>query len=370
MLSERCELRGWLFDTVLPLWWERGACPEAAGGFHDRLLRDGRPDARPLRLRVQARQTFVYAEAGRLGWSGPWAAAVDQGLRSLFTGFRRPDGLYRSAVAPSGAIVDDGVDLYDQAFVLLALASVWQVERSAGLLTEAEGLLGRLRQALAHPIAGFDEARPRRLPLRSNPHMHLLEAMFAWIGLGVEGAFAETAHMIVRLAASHLIDRTTGAIGEFYDGEWQPLPGDAGRLREPGHQFEWAYLLSQAGNLLGLDTASLVVRLYAFGTAHGIRDGLVVGGVDAQGHLIDGSSRLWQQTERLRTTLTVGPAFDPLADTHAREALAGFRRFLIAGAPGFWHDRIGADGVIVEEASPASSLYHILTGLEYLVADG
>ena len=33
----------------------------------------------PLRARVQARQVYVFATAGALGWTGPWRAVMDGG---------------------------------------------------------------------------------------------------------------------------------------------------------------------------------------------------------------------------------------------------------------------------------------------------
>jgi mannose-6-phosphate isomerase len=268
----------------------------------------------------------------------------------------------------SGEVASDNVDLYDQAFVLLALGAAWRaLGRPSSLLAEAQQLVGRLRQVLAHPIAGFEESRPRTLPLRSNPHMHLLEAMLAWIEVGVADPFADVAHELVGIVTTRFIDPSTGAVGEYFDGDWSLGAGRLGALREPGHQFEWAFLLSRAGHLLGLELAGFVERLYTFGTVNGVVDGRVIAAVDANGQVIDQSSRLWQQTERLRAALALELSLgDPTRD-HVQESLAGFRRFLNTEAPGFWHDRLDECGVPIVEASPASSLYHVMTGLHYFV---
>lgn len=362
--GERDALRTWLFDAALPLWWERGAHHGPGGGFHDKLGADGAPERRPLRLRVQARQIFVYAEAGRMGWNGPWLQAVDHGFAALQRCFRRPDGLYRAAIDNQGNVHSNDVDLYDQSFVLLALASVWEVRgRPTAIRDEALNLIGRLHASLPHPVLGFEEASPRRLPLRSNPHMHLLEAMLAWLALGEDGVFRTTADAIATLADRFLIDTSTGAVGEFFDGDWSPHPDALGTLREPGHQFEWAYLLDQAGPMLERDFSKQVERLYRFGTTHGVQDGRVIAAVDAAGQPVDRGSRLWQQTERLRAVRTVATTM-PL-DTHAAtiECIAAFRRFLAHAPLGAWHDRLDERGEIIAEGAPASSLYHIVTGL-------
>ncbi|KTF68920.1 MULTISPECIES: AGE family epimerase/isomerase [unclassified Sphingomonas] len=364
--NETTALRSWLFNDALPFWWECGANRAAAGGFHDALDTGGQPARRPMRLRVQARQIFAYAEAGRMGWTGPWADAVDHGLRALFGHFRRDDGLYRAAVHPNGGVVSDAVDLYDQSFVLLALAAAWQANgRPDTLRRDAETLLDRLRTTLSHPVLGFEEASPRRLPLRSNPHMHLLEALLAWIEYDQDAPFRAAAEEIVRLATGSLLDHTTGAVGEFYDGDWRFHPGDTGQVREPGHQFEWAFLLDQAGELLGQDLSTHVARLYRFGSCYGVTDGRVIAAVDAAGRPLDLESRLWQQTERLRAVLTVGTEAPDRSIALTLVCIASFRRFLRSPG-GAWYDRLDAEGVPVPEAAPASSLYHVMTGLRPL----
>ncbi|MFG1266294.1 AGE family epimerase/isomerase [Xanthobacter aminoxidans] len=133
----------------------------------------------------------------------------------------------------------------------------------------ARALVSTLKAERAHPEAGFEEARPRALPLRSNPHMRMLEANLAWVAAGVSEPFAAVARDIVALAARRLIDPETGAIGEYYDGDWRFASGPDGGVREPGHQFVWAYLLDWASPLLGVDRR-VESHLYDFGSRFGI----------------------------------------------------------------------------------------------------
>lgn len=364
----RAWMRDWLFDAALPLWWDAGA-DRVRGGWFDKLDQAGRPLDLPKRLRVQARQVFVYAEAGRLGWDGPWREAVAHGLDYMLRAFRREDGLFRASVTPDGRPLVEAPDLYDQAFALFALASGYaMLGRPAALLEEARGLLGRLESLLGHPEYGFEEARPRVLPLRSNPHMHLLEALLAWVQVDGGDAFRTRAHAIVTLACERLIDPETGGIGEHYDGDWR-FHAAGGHLREPGHQFEWAYLLRLAGNVLGGDHAEASARLYRFGDAHGVIGGRAIFSTDAGGAPVDRSSRLWAQTERLRTALVLGPDMAATGPA-AVESLGVLRAMLDTPVPGLWFDRIDEAGVILDEPAPASSFYHIMTGIAPLLEAG
>lgn len=368
--------REWLFDAALPVWWQVGADP--AGGFYERIALDGTPVLAPRRLRVQTRQVYAYVEGGRLGWPGPWREAAAHGLAFFLSHYRRPDGLFRCLVAPDGAPLDETADLYDQAFVLFALAEAYRAGLGgAELLAQARGLVSELEAQRAHPLAGFEEARPRVLPLRSNPHMHLLEAQLAWVAAGVAEPFERVARSIVALAATRFLDPATGAVGEYFDGDWRFAEGAPGAVREPGHQFEWAYLFAHAGTVLGLDHRAEATRLYAFGAKFGIDPArkAAIFAVDAAGVATDPRARLWAQTERLRTALVFAAAAsdaDARAghEADAREAFTALKAYLDAPVAGLWRDQWLADGTFLEEAAPASSFYHILSAFVVLLKAG
>ncbi|WP_340268363.1 AGE family epimerase/isomerase [Sphingobium mellinum] len=350
----------WLFDHALPLWREAGHDREA-GGFHDRLDMNGRPVDLPKRVRVQARQIYVFGQAGEMGWTGDWRGAMRAGLAFL-DAYRRTDGLYRATVARDGAVVDDAADLYDQAFVLFALAAAQRAfPDEPGHEDRATRLLSLLIEHYGRPTGGFVET-DGRAGLRSNPHMHMLEALLAWTELSPGSLMERVAQGLVPLALDRMIDGRTGAVGEYFDDEWQPMPDESGQVREPGHQFEWAFLLSEAKRLLGFETQAASDRLYAFGHRWGVCHGRALFSVDADGRAIDASSRLWAQTERLRTAVA------RQCEQDAIDSFDCIRSFLNVDRPGLWHDRMTAAGEWVVEAAPASSLYHIMTGFATLIA--
>jgi len=358
--------REWLFDIALPLWWKFGA-DHLSGGFHDKLGLDARPAILPKRVRVQTRQIFVFAEAARIGWSGPAADAIAHGLDFL-PRYKRADGLYRVSVDSDGSPVVDTYDLYDQAFVIFALAAAYRaLGRPLSLKNEALNLLESLDGLLKHPVCGYDEAKPRVLPLRSNPHMHLLEAVLAWVDAGERDVFLSHAEDLVGLALKYLIDPETGAVGEFYSADWAFASGASGASREPGHQFEWAYLLDLAGRHLGQDFSQASMRLEKFGSSHGIVNERAVFGLDATGKVTDPSYRLWAQSEWLRTMLTLAPRIGQRAMIDALSAFESLRGFLDPAPPGLWRERTASDGSWIDEPSPASSLYHIMTGMVALI---
>jgi mannose-6-phosphate isomerase len=358
----------WLFNSALPLWWESGA-DHVNGGFHEKIDHQKNPVGAPTRVRVQTRQIYVFAEAGKLGWSGPWQKAMRHGLSFMLDRYPRSDGLFRSTLNSD----DDAIDLYDQAFVVFALAQAYAAEgRPRELLQIAIRLLTRLDALLAHPLGGYEEANPRKLPLRSNPHMHLLEALLAWVSVGVDEPFRERAQRIVDLATARMIDPATGAVGEYYDGDWRAMPGPDGAVREPGHQFEWAYLLALADSVLGCDNTRQSVALEAFGSRYGIDAGreVAVFALDNRGCVTDSRARLWAQTERLRTSLVLGDKAQGSERERLRQcAISSFstlRRYLSTPVPGLWWEWMDAEGSFIAEPAPASSLYHLVSAFTEL----
>ncbi|MEB3026030.1 AGE family epimerase/isomerase, partial [Parvimonas sp. M13] len=73
----------------------------------------------------------------------------------------------------------------------------------------------------------------------------LLEAALAWEEAGGDAGWSTLADRIVKLASSRFFDRDAGLLREFFSTDWSPADGLDGSLIEPGHQFEWAWLLAR-----------------------------------------------------------------------------------------------------------------------------
>ena len=137
---------------------------------------DGTPIEEPRRARLVARQIYCFATGAELGWDGPAADIVAHGLDFLLTRLVAADGRVISAVAADGGPVPERYDPYDYAFVLFALAAAARRPADRARLHEvALTIREHLVAGYAHPLAGFEEAAPRTLPLKANPHMHLFE---------------------------------------------------------------------------------------------------------------------------------------------------------------------------------------------------
>ena len=366
-------LGSWLCDAAYPLWSTSGADP--AGGFHERLAQNGAPLAEPRRARVNPRQAYCFAMAPSLGWRGDTDRMVRHALDYFLTRYRRPDGLFRTLVNADGSPRDERALLYDQAFGLLAFnvaAGIGdaRAERERHAIELRTLVLERMKRA----GQGFDTGVPPSLPLLSNPHMHLLEAMLAGCEVCSESSlWKPLADEIAELALARFIDAQTGALREFFDDSWSPAPGVEGRIVEPGHQFEWAWLLLRWGGPkqghahAGARAAAL--KLIDIGETHGVRNGLACNSLldDYSPH--DAGARLWPQTERLKAAaLAARLTGEARYFGIAAAAAEGLMRYLETPIPGLWFDRIDAHGNRVDEPAPASSFYHLVAAIAELSA--
>ncbi|WP_374574875.1 AGE family epimerase/isomerase [Phenylobacterium sp.] len=357
------EARDWLFDEALPLWASAGVDP--AGGFHDQIGDDRRPVETAKRLRVQGRQMFVFAEAGRLGWGGPWRELVRHGLAFLTAHAPAPGRLYPSFFHDDGRT--EGEELYGQAFVLLGLAHARRALDEAAAEPMALDLLASLRARLGRTDGGFNEVEPSEAPFQANPHMHLYEAALAWRAGSPAPAWAGLAADMRRLALDVFIEPKSGRLLEFFGADGAPAPGAPGREAWPGHLFEWASLLL----LDGRGDEALAERLARLAAETGVdraRQVAIASQEAADGAPIDRGARLWAQTERLRACLLLRGRDGGFWTDEALEAFAGLRRYLAVPGGGLFRDHMDADGALDGGPAKATSLYHIVGAYAELAA--
>jgi mannose-1-phosphate guanylyltransferase/mannose-6-phosphate isomerase len=353
----------WFETSALPLWCALGT-DHSRGGFEEALDQSGRATGAARRSRVQARQIFVCASAGAAGWAGPWRAPLEAGLDRYLTLYLRQDGLFRALVDADGQVLDEGVNLYDQAFALLALASVFRIDPGRrDLEAVAETALDQLQAVFGCDGGGYREAGEPAF--QSNPIMHLFESALAWIEAGGGPIWTTLAGEIGRFALGRLIDPATGAIDEYYSAAWTPIAFGGQRQVWPGHQFEWAWLLDRWLRLGGEPAARAAVGpLYEAG-ARGVdpSGSVAVDMMDDHLEITDARARLWPQTERLKAALIFAGeatgAERARFEADARDAALGLWRYLETPVPGLWRDRRFPDGRFDDQPAPASSFYHI-----------
>jgi mannose-6-phosphate isomerase len=212
--------------------------------------------------------------------------------------------------------------------------------------------------------------------------MHLLEAALAWIEVS-EGAarlpWIALAREIVGLCLTRFVDADTGAVREYFDHDWRPACGAPGRIVEPGHQFEWAWLLLEwtaTGLVDGtvrqacVDGSRRLMELAErWGVDH-VRD-IAINEIWDDMSVKDPTAKLWPQTERLKAWCAALVHARSAAEAQAAcsmvvAAARGLWRFLSAEPAGLWHEVCAADGAFVAGPSKASSFYHVVCAIDVL----
>lgn len=351
--------RTWLASDALTLWSSVGVDPKS-GAFREALSTSGERHDPRRRARVQARQVYVFASAT---CDGLLAAGWDTALRG-WTAFQAiyqaSDGLFISATDVGGNPTDPIPRLYEHAFVLLAMSAMQRADPSGPWSTAAIDLLEAM-QSFRHAGGGFREEGAE--PFQANAQMHLLEAALAWEDVTDGVCWGLLADELANLALGCFIDPKTGILQEFYNADWTPRRGATG-LIEPGHLFEWAWLLHRWGQARTRPDAKRAARQLFVAGSRGY-DAIRRVAVDALWDdlcIRDHGARLWAQTEHLRAALVLGEG------RRALDVANGLAAFLRTAAPGAWHERMRPDGGFVDGPSPATSLYHLYGAIRDLCA--
>jgi mannose/cellobiose epimerase-like protein (N-acyl-D-glucosamine 2-epimerase family) len=362
----------WLFGRHLPIWrssgWDR-----KHGGFHERLDRSlSAVDLGYKRLLVQCRQLYAHSHAALLGRRSDSEAVAREGLEFLLRHYRdhRHGGWYFT-VTPEGTPADRGKDFYAHAFVLFAMGYHYRAWGDARALDAAhhtmEVLDCRLRD---RTHGGFYTRATESWQLESgsrlqNPHMHLLEGLLSMHRANGEAGWQREARAIVELYVRRFVDRRSGTLGEYFLGDWRSDPKEGHRV-EPGHQFEWYWLLRDyAGHFADPEPVPTAERMLEAALRLGVdaKFGGVFDEIDRQGNVLKDGKRIWPSTERIKA-LASRHRLDPTPAS--RTAVESAIRLLVdryLRPDGTWIEHQDREFRVTDGILPGSTTYHIMLAL-------
>ena len=359
-------LEDWIADSALPTWATLGYDNQAQR-FRERLDWNGAPLDVPHRAMVQARQIYVYAHAHQLGWypqGGALAEAAMASLRRDLGDESSREASFAFSVDGGGRIVSDVRDAYTHAFILFALAWLYRMNADAGLLTLADKVNAFVTARLTDAQHGgvFDSHPVTTREKRQNPLMHLLEAYLALEHAAPGRGYLEQAAGVVALFRSRLFRADPGVLLEHFAEDWSAHPDRArADVFEPGHHFEWVWLLREYQQLSGDALGAWADRLFDVAQHHGLgSDGLVYDEVGVDLVVRKRSRRLWTHTEAIKGAVARHADGDAAASPFARAMTRGlFAHFLDRPFTGGWVDHIDEAHAPLVDYVPASSLYHL-----------
>lgn len=342
-------------EVIVPLWQGPGWNAEMALPYE--ALDAQHQPLPPQRYRAMAcaRQLFLFSSL--IG--NPQVADAEVRAAALFRSLQRhfhdaEHGGWFYSIDPQGAPLDRRKDLYTHAFIIFACAHYWAKVReplvesvlNAALEVVAEQFAdddGLYESVLAEDWSSLDAG-----PLQ-NPLMHLAEAFLATLEVRED---AETLAALDNLAEAmqrRFVDVEHGVMLE------KPLDA-VDNWSEPGHQFEWFYLLESSEHLRGTPLHRSLTTAFAHAEAQGVDPvtGAVVATLDVEGLVKDGTQRIWAQAEYLRA-LTLRPDSQALL---ARQLNALQQRFLHVGG---WNECLDTQGQISRSDMPSTTPYHLAT---------
>lgn len=359
-LAIRSEFHLWM-TQALDLWSNAGL-DSAKGHFHEALGLDGRPMGRPARrLFVQARQIATFSRACLEGaCSAPDLPA--RAFEAMERDYLIGPGLWAQAVDSRGT--HRGIpDLYGHAFVLFALGWLFKLTGNPRLVSLAKETLHGIMEYFSLEVGFATDARRDRDSLEQNPHMHLLEATLVLAEFTGDEIFLDVAAAIVRLLKDRLVCPATGLVRECFGAEWRHELPSARDSVEPGHQFEWAWLLREYQRLTDVRTSDLVAPLIARSAAAGcsVKTGLVMQSVTTQGVVVAAGARLWAQAEAVRALWLVECPQLPDRRQLLSKIIGSTIGYHMDGAiRGGYIDTVDAAGRPLSQWMPASALYHLI----------
>lgn len=368
--DEAGRLHRWMLGDAFPLW--------ADAGFHDSgaaweaLDFDGAPiEDDESRVRVQARQLYSFALAHRLGWEPPRSADIVSRLFSvLCSACRRGDGLYGRRISlHRQCLTDDTPDLYDNAFVLLALVKARELLGPQAVDSHIDSLLKAIDSNLERSEKdGYYEYLPPPEERLQNPHMHLFESALAYAETTGSDAAIQRAEQLFGFIRRHFFDETEAIVHEIRQS---PVSRDINYF-EPGHSMEWVWLLGWRSRLLGVPLPTFANSLYARALRTLDDAGRAAMRVGLTDELVDPTHRLWAQTESLRAHLCMAESGRAqtrdqalaVAANCCREVLENWLYPTVAGG---WLDHVDSNKALVATKIPASTGYHIYGAVDELL---
>ncbi|PWB32976.1 N-acylglucosamine 2-epimerase [Pseudomonas sp. SDI] len=344
------------FDQrIVPLWQGPGWNAEMALPFEALDPQHQPLPAQRYRAMACARQLYLFSSRFEQPGASDRAAALFRSLQRHFHDAEHGGWFY--SIDAQGKPLDRRKDLYTHAFIVFACAHYWSKVKEPLVESTLNAALTVIAEqfstgdGLYEASLGEDWSDLNSGPLQ-NPLMHLAEAFLATVSVredaqahaallalteAMQAQFVEPQHGV-------MLEKPRGAVDNWF---------------EPGHQFEWFYLLESSPLLRGGELHGSLQRAFGYAEQCGVKDGAVLAMLSAEGEVRDATQRIWAQAEYLRAlALRPGAADKVLAQLRTLQA-----RFLPEAG---WYECRDAAGQVSRSDMPSTTPYHLATCLQGL----
>jgi mannose-6-phosphate isomerase len=178
-----------------------------------------------------------------------------------------------------------------------------------------------------------------------------------------ENVFLARATDIFKLFETVFFDVENGVLREFFNQDWSAGKNNGGPI-EPGHMFEWVWLLRNYQVLSGVGVNHYADVLYAKAMEYGYcKDtGLICDSVDLKKPNKTPTFRTWPQTEFIKASIAQARAGKRGMLSNVSAAIDNmFNMYFDVPSDGGWVDCLDANGQPKDTLMPTSTFYHIIS---------
>ena len=358
MIAAFADVQRHFMHTIVPMWSGPGWNAELALPFESLTPEHHHLPVQRYRAMACARQLYVFSSLiGQHSGAHEHAGLLFRSLQRHFHDAEHGGWFY--SVDAQGEPLDTRKDLYTHAFILFACAHYWDKIREPFVASVLDGALTVILEQFATRDGLYDSCLARDWtslddgPLQ-NPLMHLTEAFLAALSVRDDAQVHTALLALTNAMHKHFVEPVNNLMLE------KPL-GAVDNWFEPGHQFEWYYLVGSSPILRGSPLHRSLELAFDFAETHGVKDGTVLAMLHPDGSVRDATQRIWAQAEYLRA-LTLRPG----AEERVATQLAVLReRFL---HPTGWVECRDGAGEISRRDMPSTTPYHLATSYQGLAA--
>ena len=325
-----------------------------------------------IRLLTQCRQLYTFSHAYLFTQDETWLSPL-AGLFEFTTQQYWQKEQWIFSLDEQLEVKHSHSDCYALAFVLLSFSYYYQATQDRRALAFIEKTHFFLQEKMASPNGGFYETYPheKEQVRRQNPHMHLLEGYLAAYATAYSTtqleAYKTQIRKLLDLCMHYFFDEQTNCLIEFFHEDWS-IDATMGYHIEPGHHFEWIWLLDKANQIFPDSRHQQIAdALWDSALSTGFDpSGGIYNQIDAQtGRVIDAEKRIWPITEYLKA-LCIRSKHHPGLEAEISKSL-NFMFTHYLNQDGSWNEYLTKDNQPKAYPLPGTSSYHLFLGLTEVI---
>jgi mannose/cellobiose epimerase-like protein (N-acyl-D-glucosamine 2-epimerase family) len=261
---------------------------------------------------------------------------------------------------------DTTKDLYHHAFIMLGLAhylAIFADKDALDWLYKTNELVFR---HFSLPTGWFAPSMTRDWTilgknLEQNPHMHLLEAYLSSYNATKDDSFLECSTQIMSIYTELLRTTDGSKVLEHLDENGRPS-GEEGNSIQPGHLYEWYWLVNEYADIAGLPAYRATctpIMAWADRWSLDPSAGGIYDMVDTGGNVVSNRKRIWPVTECIKALATLARIS---GGEQSYEALARWITFIgekYCTVDGAWHEYLNQSLEPDCDYMPMSTPYHV-----------